>query len=104
MKENFDKQGSYTKKTEKYIETSNLKIILRKMSRKGDECSTVTFPEMQMQLHNYLGMHSVAVKADAGEMIFIGNEFPLVMDHINGLVQQEAERIEVLLIPRISGG
>lgn len=79
-------------------------FIFRKMSRKGDECSAMTFPEMQMQLHNYLGMHSVAVKADAGEMIFIGNEFQIVMEHINGLVQQEPERIEVLLIPRISGG
>lgn len=83
---------------------STTEFIFRKMSRKGDECSAMTFPEMQMQLHNHLGIHSVAVKADAGEMIFIGNEFPLVMDHINGLVQQEAERIEVLLIPRISGG
>jgi len=44
------------------------------------------------------------VKGDAGEMVFIGHEFPRVMEHINGLVQQEAERIEVLLIPRISGG
>ncbi len=78
-------------------------IIFRKMSRKGDECSDMTFPEMQMQLHNHHGMHSAAVKADAGEMVFIGHEFPRVMEHINELVQQEAERIEVLLIPRISG-
>ena len=82
----------------------NSEFIFRKMSRNGDECSTVAFPEIQMQLHNHLGMHSVAVKADAGKMIFIGNEIPIVMEHINILVQQEVERIDVLLIPRISGG
>lgn len=83
---------------------NNTDFIFRKMSRKGDECSTVTFPEMQMQLHNHLGIHSAVVKGDAGEMIFIGYEFPRLMEHINGLVQQEVERIEILLIPRISGG
>lgn len=44
---------------------SKTEFIFRKMSRKGDECSTVTFPEMQMQLHNHLGLHSAAVKGDA---------------------------------------
>lgn len=83
---------------------SKTEFIFRKMSRKGDERSTMTFPEMQMQLHNHLGMHSAAVKADAGEMVFIGHELPRVMEHINGLVQTEAERIEVLLFPGISGG
>lgn len=79
-------------------------FIFRIMSRKGDECSAMTFPEIQMQLHHHLGLHSAAVKGDAGEMVFIGHEFPRVMEHINGLVQRESERIEILLIPRISGG
>lgn len=83
---------------------SNPEIILRRMSRKGDECSTLTLPELQMQLRNHLSMHGAAVRADAGEMLFIGHEFPKVMEHINGLVQQEADRIEVLLLPRVSGG
>lgn len=83
---------------------NNTEFIFWKMSCKGDDCSTVTFPEMQMQLHNHLGMHSAAVKGGAGEMVFIGNEYPIIMEYIKGLVQQEVERIEVLLIPRISGG
>ena len=29
---------------------NNTEFIFRIMSRKGDECSTVSFPEMQMQL------------------------------------------------------
>jgi len=73
---------------------NNQKFVLRRISRKGDETSVVTLPELQMHLRSYLGMNSAAVRIDSGEMVLIGSEFPEVMGHINGLVQQNAGRIE----------
>jgi hypothetical protein len=81
-----------------------LEFVLRRMTSMGDECLTVTLPELQRRLHGHLGASSAAVRADGGAMTLIGSEFPRVMEHIRELAQQDVRRIEVLLIPRVSGG
>lgn len=83
---------------------NNPEFVLRRMTIKGDECSTLTLPELQRHLHSHLGANSAAVRADGGAMTLIGSEFPRVMEYIHELAQQNARRIEVLLIPRVSGG
>ena len=63
------------------------------MSGKGDECTTVPLPELKCQLQTHPDMGTAAVRADSQ-----------VMGYIHGLVEQDAQRIEVLLVLNDCGG
>lgn len=70
-----------------------IELILRRMSGKGDECTAVPLPELKCQLQTHLDIGTAAVRADSQ-----------VMGYIHGLVEQDAQRIEVLFVPNICGG
>lgn len=63
------------------------------MSSKGDEFTAVPLPELKCQLQTHLDIGAVAVRADSQ-----------VMGYIYGLVEQDAQRIEVLLVLNVCGG
>lgn len=67
-------------------------FMLRRMSGKGDECTAVPLPKLKNQLQTHFNMGTVAVRADSK-----------VMGYIHGLVEQDAQRIEVLLVPNVCG-
>jgi len=67
-------------------------FIFRRMSGKGYECTAVPLPELKNQLQTHFNMGTATVKADSQ-----------VMAHIHGLVEQDAQRFEVLLVPNVCG-
>ena len=68
------------------------KFMLQRMSGNGGECTAVPLPELKNQLQTQFNMGTAAVRADSH-----------IMAYIHGLEEQDAQRIEVLLVPNVCG-
>lgn len=82
-----------------------VEIIIRKISRMGDECVAVDQQELPRRLHAELKAgYFAALKSDIREARFIGNSASGVLEKVREEMDEGAKRIEVLLIPPVVGG
>jgi len=80
------------------------RFVIRKLGSAGDTCVVVAERELAEHLQLELDEgYSVALRTGETSQL-VGNELELVMEAVRGELARGIEQMEVLLIPRVSGG
>lgn len=80
------------------------KVTIRRLTSRGDEALAVEPSQLAQILPEALRNGAAAVRTERAGALFVGSDPVLVQTLVRNEIAAGAERVEVIVVPRIAGG